>query len=275
MGSDEYLDMARVSEEELEDLLPHLRERLRFEVAVLDIADKGVTLVGDTHGDLTTSIKIMERYLKSGSVLIFLGDYVDRGLNQIENVNLLLKLKEERWGQIILLRGNHETPSANRFYGFYDEVLGQYRRETYALYSQLFSELPYAAVINKKILALHGGLPSTVDDLSSLRSRLTKGQEEPEGTAFELLWNDPAEDLAGHAPSPRGPGIKLFGRDVTIRFLDRSDIAILVRSHEPVPMGYRFMWGERLLTIFSCSFYGIKPTVARVDGNVVRVETID
>lgn len=57
---------------------------------------------------------------------VFLGDYVDRGYNSVETMCLLLAYKCIHPNKIILLRGNHETSSLTKIYGFYDEVLKKY-----------------------------------------------------------------------------------------------------------------------------------------------------
>ena len=54
---------------------------------------KKVIFVGDTHGDLEASQKVIKNYLKEGNIIVFLGDYVDRGSYSKENIDFLLEIK--------------------------------------------------------------------------------------------------------------------------------------------------------------------------------------
>ena len=73
-----------------------------------------------------------------------------------------------------LLRGNHECASINRIYGFYDEckykiklLIGK-RRYTIKLwktFTDCFNCLPVAALIDEKILCMHGGLSPELSNL--------------------------------------------------------------------------------------------------------------
>jgi len=67
-----------------------------------------VIFVGDTHGDLEVSQKVIKDYLKPGNKIVFLGDYVDRGPQSKENLDFLLEIKAKNLNQIYLLQGNHE-----------------------------------------------------------------------------------------------------------------------------------------------------------------------
>ena len=49
---------------------------------------------------------------------LFLGDYVDRGMNSLELVCLLMALKVKYPTKVHLLRGNHEDKWINNAFGF-------------------------------------------------------------------------------------------------------------------------------------------------------------
>ncbi|MHA1594772.1 MAG: serine/threonine protein phosphatase [Candidatus Baldrarchaeia archaeon] len=250
------------------DIISACKDIISSETSLVEIDLRDWAVVaGDTHGDLYSTIDIIRLYLNNKDeceYLIFLGDYVDRGYYQVENIVLVLLLKLEFPERVILLRGNHEGPEANRYYGFYDETCSRYGLEMYEEFSDLFAYLPYAVLINGEILGLHGGLAKGLETLDQIR-KIPKGLIEPSqhDLAFQILWNDPRDGLRGFAPSMRGPGIYYFGEDVFDRFAERNGISMIVRAHEVFPRGYRFFFGGKVLSIFSARNYGI-PVEARV-----------
>lgn len=233
-----------------------LRERQLIRVYV-ENKDK-ILVVGDTHGDLQSSLNSF--VVKNIKIRIFLGDYVDRGFLQIENINyLLLRLLNE--DNIILLRGNHESPLMNKSYGFLDKVLATYGNEgdeVYNGYVKVFSRMPYAALVNDRILMLHGGIAKGLRTLSQIE-RLPKNDVEPfDPIAFQLLWNDPDESVEEFAPSPRGSGIFLFGHKIVKKFMEDNGLEKIIRAHEFYPAGFQTFFNEKLITVFSCRFYPIQ-----------------
>jgi serine/threonine protein phosphatase 1 len=67
--------------------------------------------VGDIHGCfglLKTLIKKIIRFTPDEDMLIFMGDYIDRGKKSKEVVQYLGALKEKHPDNVILLKGNHE-----------------------------------------------------------------------------------------------------------------------------------------------------------------------
>lgn len=118
-----------------------------------------ITICGDTHGQFYDVLKMFEMggYPPDTSYL-FLGDYVDRGLQSLETISLLLAYKARYPDKFFLLRGNHESSSINKLYGFYDECKRRYSIKMWKLFSDCFNCMPVCALIDKKILCMHGGL---------------------------------------------------------------------------------------------------------------------
>ncbi len=65
--------------------------------------------VGDIHGCLDKLLLLMDKIVvdPEKDVLVFLGDYIDRGPNSFEVVEYLIGLKK-RFQNIVFLKGNHE-----------------------------------------------------------------------------------------------------------------------------------------------------------------------
>ena len=55
--------------------------------------------------------------------------------------------------------------------------------------------------------------------------------------------------------NPRGTGIATFGPDITAAFCRREGVAVVIRSHQYVREGVKFMHGGRLITVFSARNY--------------------
>lgn len=218
-------------------------------------------VIGDIHGDLETLIQILEaldleRSLGERTVVIFLGDYVDRGDKQVETLLLVARLKIIYGDRIVTLRGNHEPPDILPVYphDFPYVLRSLYGPEGDRIYKEakkIFDLLPYAAVYRDKAVFLHGGIPvlSTIGCGRDYRCILDA--DEREKTLEEILWNDPTEDPGiEYAPSPRGAGY-LWGESVTRIFIEKTGIGHIVRGHEPAWEGYKLNHGSRVITIFS------------------------
>lgn len=257
-----------------EDVL-HLLDRVsplfNEEPRLLQLPKKPLIFVGDTHGDWKATQRLLSRYWETAAVFVFLGDYVDRGPHQIENINLLFELKTKMPNRLMILRGNHETPKVNRSYGFYDtvqEALGNVIDQ----YWQTFAKMPLAAISrSQKIFAVHGGIPEQLVDIKEINS-LPREIELENPVVIQLLWNDPREALKGYGPSMRGSRIRTFGQDVTEEFMAHNSLELIVRSHEVFPHGYHEFFDGRILSLFSsidyrCSVAGkalyVKPSGER------------
>lgn len=57
-----------------------------------------------------------------------------------------------------LSRGNHESKSMNKIYGFEGEVRSKLSETFVELFAEVFCCLPLAHVINDKVFVVHGGL---------------------------------------------------------------------------------------------------------------------
>ena len=222
-------------------MLPAMESILVLEKPVLTLK-LPCMIVGDLHGNKKALDFIIDMW-KSFSCpqLLFLGDYVDRGKASVEVLVSLFEIKLQDWKNIVLLRGNHESPEMNRKYGFFDEI-GR-NEEILAEVTSVFEKLPVAAIIHEGIFCVHAGIPGVcnIDEISKENS-------------FEFLWNDPWEHK-GMGLSPRGISIHQFGRDILEDFLKLNQLSMMVRAHSALLSGYEWHFGKKLLSLFSSPEY--------------------
>ena len=221
-----------------------------------------LNICGDTHGQFFDLLHILSPPVASwpstSNAFLFNGDFVDRGAYSFEVIFTLLALKLANPQAVHLLRGNHETTDMNAAYGFERQILDKYDWEVLEAFRDVFAAMPVAAVVEKKVFVVHGGLgpessSMSLDDirrLGSWRKATARGSgsssEHLPDCIAELLWGDPVELSAqvpmhqqlGFIPNTRRGGGWMFGPDVTAAFLVKNNLRLLVRSHEARQEGF-------------------------------------
>jgi serine/threonine-protein phosphatase 4 catalytic subunit len=159
-----------IKESEVKILCLKAREILMEESNVQRV-DAPVTICGDIHGQF---FDLKELFSVGGNCpdtnYLFLGDFVDRGFYSVETFLLLLALKVRYPDRITLIRGNHESRQITQVYGFYDECLRKYGSVNVWRYcTEIFDYLSLSALIEDRVLCVHGGLSPSINQINQIR----------------------------------------------------------------------------------------------------------
>lgn len=206
---------------------------------------------GDVHGNLEDLHFFSDHIWKLGvpllaGHLLFLGDYVDRGLQSLEVVAYLFALKVHQPRKVWMLRGNHETRDVNGWKEHYGDRSFLWQCEirfgpdvggrVWEAVNHAFDALPLAALVDDEIFCVHGGLPrrprpaaedgderasanppTRIEMLDRVPHRITINPPDPsvdpdlQRMAAECVWSDPAQEDQEHALDETGFGESLRG----------------------------------------------------------------
>ncbi|XP_047975143.1 serine/threonine-protein phosphatase BSL2-like isoform X4 [Salvia hispanica] len=253
---------------EIADLCDSAERIFASEPSVLQLKAP-IKIFGDLHGQFGDLMRLFDEYgspSTAGDIAyidyLFLGDYVDRGQHSLETITLLLAMKVEHPHQIHLIRGNHEAADINALFGFRIECIERMGERdgiwTWHRINRLFNWLPLAALIEKKIICMHGGIGRSINHIEQIESiQRPIAMEAGSLVLMDLLWSDPTENdsVEGLRPNARGPGLVTFGPDRVMEFCNNNDLQLIVRAHECVMDGFeRFAQGH-LITLFSATNY--------------------
>lgn len=255
------------------------RDYIGKEPNLLNVQDPAA-LIGDIHGQFYDFLKVLELAgHPTKNKLIFMGDYVDRGMYSCEVLLLLYSLKVCYPERVILLRGNHECRQLTLYFNFRQECLSKYDDQVYEAIMDSFDCMPLACILNGRYFIVHGGLSpelKTIDDIN----RIQRFAEPPRsGSMCDILWADPVEQEDGNSAtdyetnSNRGCSF-IYNSSACKRFLTRNSLLTVIRAHEAQLNGYRFynwvMCGSfpAVITLFSapnyCNVYKNLGAIAKI-----------
>ena len=89
-----------------------------------------------------------------------------------------------------------------------------------------------------------------------------------EGGMCDMLWSDPEEELTGWGSNPRGCGF-VFGGDCVSEFNQTNNLDLICRSHQLVMEGYKYMFDNKLVAVWSAPNYCYRC------GNVASIMEVD
>ncbi len=239
---------------------------------------KEVCIVGDLHGDITSTWRIVKLFLNEQiESLVFLGDYVDRGEHSLLVLGLILSLILAWPNRVIGLRGNHEDLDLNYHYGMTNELKQYYPSpddifQINETIERIYDHLPLAAQSPQGSICMHGGIPKYLKNIHELNqipkphSNLLQINDKELMKKFyrifyQIRWNDPREQQTQPFQiSGRGSNSITFNEEVVSEFVNTNRVNRIVRSHESSRGGFQTLFNGQLLHIFSSEpYYGRVP----------------
>lgn len=226
-----------------------------FDYPVVFLPNKGKAyFIGDTHGD-DISVKAILKQIdffekvkgKKPIYLVFLGDYEDRGADDVKNLLYILGLKNDYPENIFLIRGNHEEMDMGQYYGFLQSCLRSFDYEKglemFQCFCEFFEKLPGLVITKNGIVGVHGGIP---------RGEITLLKDiNKQEVLKEMRWNDPTDETDYFIPNYQRGGMYMYGEKAFDDFLKKIGAKVMIKGHQYNSKGYRLEFHDRLLTIFS------------------------
>ena len=243
-----------LSEAEIKWLCNTSKEIFLKQPVLLEL-EAPIKICGDIHGQFYDLLRLFEfGGYPPDSNYLFLGDYVDRGKQSLETICLLLAYKVKYPENFFMTRGNHECSSINRIYGFYDECKKRFSIKLWKTFTDSFNCLPVAAILDDKIICMHGGLGPDLETVDKIRNIIRPTDVPERGLLCDLLWSDPDDSSNGFGSNERGVSV-VFNGKIVQTFLKNNDLDLICRAHQVVEEGYEFFADRKLVTVFSAPNY--------------------
>jgi len=258
-------------------------------------------VIGDIHGDSNVFKAIIEKtqfldskVTRENITLVFLGDYIDRGLFGLNVLLGILFLKINFPENIILLKGNHEiwheekgevvstVDGDNMFLDFWKSY---FSTEIIRKIKNFFDSLPTILILSNGIVLVHGGIPrpEMKDGRYSYDYIENLGKLHDESLITEMVWSRPDGEKDDVIITYGSPDFS-FARSQYEAFMGRLQAKIMIRAHDPVLDGYVKYFDGKLITIFSTggsdnetayeAYKAINPSLIKLHKDDISVETI-
>ncbi len=125
-----------------------------------------VGVVGDLHGDYKALQALLKTADLDTDLLVFLGDYADRGADGVEVIRTVKSLRQMYPKSVVALMGNHEDYSGEGVPNFNPcTLIGEAEAKTGSWGSYFLNELkPFinslslCAIVRGNALLVHGGV---------------------------------------------------------------------------------------------------------------------
>jgi len=242
-----------------------------------------IILIGDLHNDsialaqIFDKLSISKEYNYKKAIFVFLGDYFDRGANQLQILRFLLKFKKYSGNKCIILRGNHDNINYEQGKGFYtshrphetlDFFKNYFKEKTIFKIKEFFDFLPYFAItkINKqKFIFVHASIPKecyfdkfNLSELSKQKLPLEK-ENEYKKMLESMLWGRATESDRKNQNLSDEISVE-FGSEQFKEFMKKYKLDFMIRGHDVFIDGYKIFYDSKMISLHSTGGYNNETT---------------
>ncbi|KAK2599764.1 hypothetical protein N8I77_011490 [Diaporthe amygdali] len=227
-------------------ILARARKILQGEANCLKL-EYPIVVAGMVHGQYFNLLKLFETGGDpTETQYIFLGNYVNRGDFGCEVMLLLLALKIRHPTAFWLLRNRHECRNNTEYFSFKGECVYKYSSEVFESFLETFCALPLAAVVNKSVFCVAGGIGPDMITLQDI-DMIDRFRETPlEGPMCDLLWAQNGQDFDISFPRDTyyirndiRESSYFYSWEAVRRFLDGNNLTRMVTSNDKLDAGYK------------------------------------
>lgn len=248
--------MEKMTDNDISYILMEAKNTLSQDPTVYNLKSP-ITIVGDLHGNLKDLLHIFQTAgTPPERKFLFLGDYVDRGPQSVEVLLLLFSLKVLYPNHIFLLRGNHEVIDFAEPTDFMNEVKKKLFSSAMILISEVFDEMPLAALIDNKIWCIHGGLSQGYTKISAIQAIKRPFRTPDNGYLADLLWSDPCQTVQEWGPNTQRGNTVVWGSKAAKKFMEDNKLSYIIRAHQAVFEGFKYAFppDKSVVTLYSSTF---------------------
>lgn len=116
-------------------------------------------------------------------------------------------------------------------------VLGMKRyssKKIWQTFQNVFNWLPISALIDEKIICMHGGLSPELDKIDQIKKIKRPTDVPSTGMLCDILWSDPDPDLVSDFGNNERGISCIFSKNVVNKFLKNNDLDLICRAHQVI-----------------------------------------
>ena len=133
----------------------------------------------------------------------------------------------------------------------------------------VFDFLPISAVIDNKIFCVHRGLSPDITSIDQINLIDRKNMTIKSGVIYDFLCRSPC-DVVDDFYWFRISRNYLFGNDTVAKFNKQNKIDLIVKSNNLIVEGFKYIFNDQVLTIFSAPNYKSNASILECDDNLFK-----